>query len=67
MTRLWATYRTADNGAKQVLVLTQFADTARDTTDDPEDGAEWDGDATEETEEEPRGSMPNAPYSRRAG
>ncbi len=64
MTKLWAIYRTADNGAKQVLVLTQFADTARDTTDDPEDGAEWDGDAIEE---ERRGSMPNVQYSRRAG
>jgi hypothetical protein len=63
MTKLWAIYRTADNGAKQVLVLTQLADTARDTTD-PEDGAEWDGDAIEE---EPRESMPNAQDSRPAG
>jgi hypothetical protein len=45
MTKLWAIYRTADNGAKQVLVLTQFADTVRDMIDDSEDSAEWDSDA----------------------
>jgi len=62
MTKLWAVYRTADHGARQVLVLTQCADAARDTTDDPEGDGEGNGDAIDA---EPRGSIPNVQYSRK--